>query len=160
MINQAIVLFGGEPVQWFDGVFTSFLTGLVTNGWLSFPFMMVIVLGALAAIPQDMYEAARLDGASRWQQFRMITLPMLKPALIPAIILSVVWTFNMFNVIYLVSAGEPGGANEILITKAYKLAFERYQYAYAAAYSMVIFLILFAYGLVQNRATRATEAVA
>lgn len=160
VINQAIVLFGGEPVQWFDGVFTSFLTGLVTNGWLSFPFMMVIVLGALAAIPQDMYEAARLDGASRWQQFRMITLPMLKPALIPAIILSVVWTFNMFNVIYLVSAGEPGGANEILITKAYKLAFERYQYAYAAAYSMVIFLILFAYGLVQNRATRATEAVA
>ncbi|MFM2042862.1 MAG: Maltose transport system permease protein MalF [Pseudomonadota bacterium] len=159
VINQVIVMVGGEPVQWFDGVFTSFMTGVVTNGWLSFPFMMVIILGALAAIPSDMYEAAKLDGASRWQQFRMITLPLLKPALIPAVILSVVWTFNMFNVIYLVSGGEPGGANEILITKAYKLAFERYQYAYAAAYSMVIFLILLAYGIFQNRATKATEAV-
>ena len=159
VINQAIVMFGGEPVQWFDDVFTSFMTGLATNAWLSFPFMMVVSLGALQSIPTDMYEAAELDGASKWQQFWSITLPLLKPALIPAIILSVVWTFNMFNVIYLVSGGEPAGANEILITKAYKLAFERYQYAYAAAYSFVIFLILMAYGVFQNRVSKATEQV-
>ena len=82
---------------------------LTTNGWLSFPFMMVISLGALQSIPADLYEAARVDGATRWQQFRSITLPSLKPALVPAIILSVIWTFNQFNVIYLVSAGEPAG---------------------------------------------------
>ena len=69
--------------------------------------MMVISLGALQSIPADLYEAARVDGASRWQQFRRITLPSLKPALVPAVILSVIWTFNMFNIIYLVSAGEP-----------------------------------------------------
>jgi arabinogalactan oligomer/maltooligosaccharide transport system permease protein len=66
----------------------------------------------------------------------------------------------MFNIIFLVSEGEPGGATEILISEAYKIAFQQYRYGYAAAYSVVIFFILFAYGTFQNRATRATEAVA
>ena len=158
-VNQAIQMFGGQPVAWFDSVFASFMTGLATNGWLSFPFMMVVILGGLQSISADMYEAAELEGASRRQQFWGITLPLLKPTLVPAVILSVVWTFNMFNVIYLVSGGEPAGANEILITKAYKIAFEEYRYAYSAAYSTVIFLILLAYGVLQTRLTRATEAV-
>jgi arabinogalactan oligomer/maltooligosaccharide transport system permease protein len=158
-VNQAIQMFGGKPVAWFDGVFSSFITGLATNGWLSFPFMMVVILGGLQSISADMYEAATVEGATRRQQFWSITLPLLKPTLVPAVILSVVWTFNMFNVIYLVSGGEPAGANEILITKAYKIAFEEYRYAYSAAYSTVIFLILLVYGVFQTRMTRATEAV-
>jgi arabinogalactan oligomer / maltooligosaccharide transport system permease protein len=158
VINQFLQMFGMEPVRWFDGVVSSFMTGLITNGWLSFPFMMVVILGALQSIPRDMYEAAEVEGATRWQQLRSITLPLLRPTLVPAIILSVVWTFNMFNIIFLVSGGEPGGANEILITKAYKIAFEQYQYAYAAAYSTVIFIILLVYGYFQTRMTRATES--
>jgi arabinogalactan oligomer/maltooligosaccharide transport system permease protein len=159
VINQMIQIFGGRPISWFDTPFTSFLTVLSTNGWLSFPFMMVISLGALQSIPGEIYEAARVEGASRWQQFRAITLPSLKPALIPAIIISVVWTFNMFNIIFLVSEGEPAHSTEILITQAYKFAFQQYRYGYAAAYAVIIFLILFAYGTVQNRATRATEGI-
>jgi arabinogalactan oligomer / maltooligosaccharide transport system permease protein len=158
VINQALQMFGFEPVRWFDGVVSSFMTGLVTNGWLSFPFMMVVILGALQSIPKDMYEAADVEGATRWQQFRRITLPLLRPTLVPAVVISVVWTFNMFNIIFLVSGGEPGGANEILVTKAYKIAFEQYQYAYAAAYSTVIFVILLVYGYFQTRLTRATES--
>ncbi len=158
-INQIRQLVGLDPVAWFNGPLTSFAAVLTTNGYLSFSFMMVVSLGALQSIPADLYEAAKVDGASRWQQFTAITLPSLKPALIPAIILSVIWTFNQFNVIFLVSAGEPAGATEILITRAYKLAFEQYRYGYAAAYSMLIFLILLAYGIFQNRATRATEAI-
>jgi len=158
VVNQVIKLFGGTPIAWFDSPFTSFLTAFATNGWLSFPFMMVVALGALQSIPADIYEAARVDGASRFQQFRAITLPSLKPALVPAVILSVVWTFNMFNIIYLVTAGEPGGATEILVTQAYKYAFERYRYGYAAAYSTIIFGILLVYGTVQSRISKATEA--
>lgn len=158
VINQFLQMVGLEPVRWFDGVLSAFMTGLITNGWLSFPFMMVVILGALQSIPKDMYEAAEVEGASRWQQFRSITLPLLRPTLVPAVVLSVVWTFNMFNIIFLVSGGEPGGANEILITKAYKIAFEQYQYAYAAAYSTVIFVILLVYGYFQTRLTRATES--
>jgi arabinogalactan oligomer/maltooligosaccharide transport system permease protein len=159
VINQVLQMFGLPAVSWFERPFTSFLTALSTNGWLSFPFMMVISLGALQSIPAEIYEAARVEGATRWQQFKSITLPSLKPALIPAIILSVVWTFNMFNIIYLVTAGEPASSTEILITQAYKFAFERYRYGYAAAYSTIIFLILLVYGVIQNRATRATEAI-
>lgn len=159
VVNQVIQMFGGEPVSWFEKPFTSFLAVLATNGWLSVPFMMVISLGALQSIPADLYEAARVDGAGRWKQFTSITLPSLKPALVPAVILSVVWTFNQFNIIYLVSAGEPAHSTEILITQAFKLAFEQYRYGYAAAYSVVIFLILFIYGTWQNRVTRATEGI-
>jgi len=159
VVNQALAMVGLEPLSWFDTPGTSFFTALATNGWLSFPFMMVVSLGALQSIPAELYEAARVDGASRWQQFKAITLPSLKPALIPAVILSVVWTFNMFNIIYLVTAGEPGGATEILITQSYKFAFERYRYGYAAAYATIIFGILLVYGVFQNRVTRATEAI-
>ncbi|MCZ7652763.1 MAG: sugar ABC transporter permease [Thermoanaerobaculia bacterium] len=159
VVNQVLQVFGAEPVSWFERPLSSFVTVLATNGWLSFPFMMVIALGALQSIPADLYEAARVDGASRWQQFRSITLPSLKPALVPAVILSVIWTFNQFNIIYLVSQGEPAGSTEILITQAYKLAFEQYRYGYAAAYSTVIFFILLAYGTWQNRVTRATEGI-
>jgi arabinogalactan oligomer/maltooligosaccharide transport system permease protein len=160
VINHLIAIFGGTPVSWFEHPVTSFAAVVATNGWLSFPFMMVVSLGALQSISADLYEAARVDGASRWQQFTAITLPSLKPALIPAIILSVVWTFNMFNIIYLVSAGEPAHSTEILITQAYKLAFEQYRYGYAAAYSTIIFAILLIYGVFQNRMTRATESIA
>lgn len=159
VVNQVLQIFGLQPLSWFDQPFTSFLTALATNGWLSFPFMMVVSLGALQSIPADLYEAARVDGASRWQQLRAITLPSLRPALVPAVILSVVWTFNMFNIIYLVTAGAPNGATEILITQAYKFAFERYRYGYAAAYSVVIFGILLVYGWFQNRVTKATEGI-
>jgi arabinogalactan oligomer/maltooligosaccharide transport system permease protein len=159
VINQIIQMFGGTPVSWFEKPATSLFACIATNAWLSVPFMMVISLGALQSISADLYEAARVDGATRWQQFRSITLPSLKPALIPAVILSVIWTFNMFNIIYLVSAGEPAHSTEILITQAYKFAFEQYRYGYAAAYSMVIFAILLAYGIWQNKITKATEGI-
>jgi arabinogalactan oligomer/maltooligosaccharide transport system permease protein len=158
VINQALQIVGLPAVSWFESPFTSYLTALATNGWLSFPFMMVVSLGALQSIPADLYEAARVDGATRWQAFKAITLPSLRPALVPAVIISVVWTFNMFNIIYLVTGGEPGGATEILVTQSYKFAFERYQYGYAAAYSTVIFVILLIYGVIQNRVSKATEA--
>jgi arabinogalactan oligomer/maltooligosaccharide transport system permease protein len=158
VVNHVLRMFGGQGLAWYDTPTTSFLTALATNGWLSFPFMMVVSLGALTSIPAELYEAARVDGASRWQQFTSITLPALKPALVPAVILSVVWTFNMFNIIFLVTEGEPSNSTEILVTQAYKFAFQRYRYGYAAAYSTVIFGILLLYSVVQNRMSRATEA--
>jgi arabinogalactan oligomer/maltooligosaccharide transport system permease protein len=158
VINQMLQMAGVGPINWFDHTFTSFLAAWTTNAWLSFPFMMVVSLGALQSIPADLYEAARVDGASRWQQFRAITLPSLRPALVPAVILSVVWTFNMFNIIFLVTGGDPSGSTEILVTQAYKFAFERYRYGYAAAYSTVIFAILLVYGVIQNRLSKGTEA--
>ena len=79
--------------------------------------------------------------------------------MVPAIIIGTIWTFNQFNVIYLVSAGGPKGATELLITDAYKLAFEQYRYGYAAAYCIIIFLLLMGYGFFTSKITKATEGV-
>ncbi len=151
-INAILSSLGIEPVSWFTQWSTSFAANVITNTWLGFPFMMVVSLGALQSIPQDLYEAAEVDGASKWTQFRRITLPLLRPALLPAVILGSVWTFNMFNVIYLVSGGEPGGATDILVSEAFRWAFQRNeQYGFAAAYSVLIFCVLFAWSQVTKR---------
>jgi arabinogalactan oligomer/maltooligosaccharide transport system permease protein len=153
-INALLGLVGVEPVAWFSGFATSFAANLTTNTWLGFPFMMVVTLGALQAIPRDLEEAAEVDGAGAWLRFRHVTLPLLKPALLPAIILGSVWTFNMFNIIYLVSTGEPNGSTEILISEAYKWAFERQsQYGYASAYAVLVFGILWIYTRLTARVT-------
>jgi arabinogalactan oligomer/maltooligosaccharide transport system permease protein len=145
-INGLLVGLGLEPVSWFSHWSTAFAANVATNTWLGFPFMMVVTLGALQTIPRDLEQAAEVDGASSWQRFRHITLPLLKPALLPAVILGSVWTFNQFNIIYLVSGGEPDGGTEILISDAYRWAFTRnFRYGYAAAYSILIFGVLLAW---------------
>jgi len=145
-INAFLAWFGVEPVSWFSHFWTSFAANVATNTWLGFPFMMVVTLGALQAIPADLEEAAEIDGAGPVRRFFSVTLPLLKPALLPAVILGSVWTFNMFNIIYLVSGGEPEGSTEILITEAYRWAFTRQeQYGYAAAYATLIFVALLIY---------------
>gem|GEM_PF-1598288 len=142
-INQLLHAAGLDGVSWIGSFFTSFSANVITNTWLGFPFMMVVAIGALENIPKELYEAAAVDGASPWQRFRHITLPHLRPALGPAVALGSIWTFNMFNVIHLVSGGQPGGATNILVTDAYRWAFERGErYGMAAAYATVIFLIL------------------
>jgi len=142
-INAVLDTVGVEPVSWFAQWSTAFTANVATNVWLGFPFMMVVTLGALAAIPKDLYEAAAVDGATAWQRFRLITVPNLLPMLAPAVVMGSVWTFNMFNVVFLVSGGEPDGSTEILVSEAYRWAFTRSsQYGYAAAYAVLIFLIL------------------
>lgn len=158
-VNQFL---GLDGFSWMNHAATAFAANLVTNVWLGFPFMMVVCLGALTSIPAELYEAAQVDGASSWEQFRRITLPLLRPALLPAVILGSIWTFNRFEVIYLVSEGRPDGATDILVTEAYKWAFERGlarggAYGYAAAYSVVIFAVLMLYGAVTNRVARTAE---
>ncbi len=159
-INGILDLMGIEPISWFTRWSTSFAANVATNTWLGFPFMMVVALGALQSIPQDLYEAAEVDGASKWVQFRRITLPLLRPALLPSVILGTVWTFNMFNIIYLVSGGEPGGATDILVSEAFRWAFQRNeQYGFAAAYSVLIFFVLLGYSALTKRLTRGSEEV-
>ena len=155
LVNRAL---GLGTFSWFERPWTAFAANLVTNVWLGFPFMMVTALGALQSIPKELYEAADVDGAGRWTKFRSVTLPLLKPALFPAVILGTIWTFNLsFNVIYLVSGGAPDGATDILVTQAFRYAFEQYRYGYAAAYATLIFGILLGYTMLTNRITKATE---
>ena len=95
LYHQVLDLFGVEKISWFSEFSTAFIANVVTNTWLGFPFMMVVSLGALQSIPQDVYEAAEVDGASRWQAFWQITLPLLRPALfwaLPPSVSSAFWS--------------------------------------------------------------------
>jgi ABC-type sugar transport system permease subunit len=159
--NAMLGVLGIERVDWLGtSVATNFFANLATNVWLGFPFMMVVSLGALQSIPADLYEAATVDGASAWQRFRHVTLPLLKPALFPAVILGTIWTFNAFNVIYLVSGGGPEHKTDILITEAYFAFTVLRRTGLAAAYSVLIFALLLVWTLATNRMTKATENVA
>lgn len=139
------------PVSWKQDPFWAFVSVLMANIWLGIPFMSVIILGGLQSISQEYYEAAEIDGASRWQQFRNITLPLLRPVLTPAIILGVVWTFNKFDIIYLITQGGPQEKTDILVSSMYKAAFQFYRYGFTAMFALVIFAILFVFTLIYLR---------
>lgn len=138
---------------------------ILVNIWLGVPFMMMSISGALQSLPKNMYEAAEIDGVMGWQAFRHLTLPNLRSALIPLTLLGFIWTFNMFNVIYLMTDGGPNlyfgepGQTDILITYVYDVAFREGAYGVAAAWSVIIFLMLFAFSWRYMKQTNATEAV-
>ncbi len=159
-INQILGKVGLPAVEWLRGPTEAFIAAIITNVWLGFPFMMVIALGALQSIPHDLYEAAEIDGASWYHKLRTITIPLIKPVMVPAITLGTIWTFNNLNIIWLVSnAGEPSDSTHILVSFVYKAAFNFYRYGYGAALSMIIFFILVAFSVVFMRKTKVTEAV-
>ena len=160
-VNLLITRFlHAPPVEWLTDPGNAFLAVILTNVWLGFPFMMVVALGGLQSIPQELYEAADVDGASAWQKFRTITAPLLKPVMVPAITLGTVWTFNNINVVWLVTnGGEPNDQTHILVSYVYEAAFFMYRFGWAAALSMVIFAILFLFTQVFLNRTKATESM-
>ena len=133
---------GVAPVQWLSDY--PLLTCTIINVWLGIPFMMVVILGGLQSISSSYYDAADIDGASYFQKLRFITMPLIKPVLMPAVTLGTVWTFNNINVIYLVT-GQAGGTEQadILVSALYKAAFTYNRYSYSAAFALVVFALLF-----------------
>lgn len=152
-INQFLTHYLQLPaLDWLSDPLLTFSACLITNVWLGFPFMMVIALGGLQAIPVELHEAARVDGANALTRFRMITLPLLMPVIKPAAVLGCIWTFNSLGVVWLVSnGGEPADQTHILVSYIYKSAFNLYRYGSASALSMITFLILLGLGFVLMR---------
>lgn len=162
-------LFNWSP-QWFSDQWLAKIAILIINLWLSYPYFMLICSGALQSIPQDIYEAAVVDGASPWQKFRLITLPLLLVSVGPLLIASFTFNFNNFNLIYLFNAGgppipgtpTPAGYTDILISYVYNLAFSGSRgvnYGFAAAITIIIFFIVAVITLFQYRYTRMWEEV-
>ena len=135
----------------------AFISVSIANLWLGWPFMMVIATGALQSIPRELYEAANVDGANKWLQFWKITLPLIRPAMVPAIMIGIMMTFNQFNVIYFVTGGGPIGLTEILVTQGFKLVNPQGWFGVAAAFNLIVFGILAVITLITNRISRATE---
>jgi arabinogalactan oligomer/maltooligosaccharide transport system permease protein len=172
-INRLLMLLDvtPEPVNWLLGSeWPARGAVLLVNLWLGYPFMMVAVLGALSAIPRELYEAARIDGASAWRSFTDVTAPLLRTALVPITLTGFAFNFNNFNIIYLLTDGGPAvdwgtataRGTDILISWAYNEAFRSqggYAYGLGSAISILIFAITLAVSLVNFRVTGALREV-
>lgn len=173
IVSTTLAEIFSQPVGWppvFSDPFWVKVALVGINVWLAYPYFMLINSGALQAIPQDMYEAAEIDGANGWQQFRFLTLPLLLVGVGPLLIGSFIASFNSFNTIYLfndggppiVGAATPAGHSDILISYVFRLAFGGgggQDFGYAAAISMIIFVILLLFTLFQFRYMQIWEEV-
>jgi arabinogalactan oligomer/maltooligosaccharide transport system permease protein len=165
VINQILKLFSIKGPVWLNNPTWAFGIILLVNLWFSFPFCFNIILGALQAIPADQYEAAEMDGATYWQQLTHITLPLIRPAVVPAIVLSAIGAggFQMFGTVWAITAGGPSrgagapGATEMVMVYAYKQVFQFNAYAKAGAFAVIIFIFLFLMTLYSLRVTQITR---
>ena len=166
VINNILRQLGWEnPPTWLNDPKLAFAALVIINLWMSFPFFTTIILGALQSIPKDMYEASEVDGANWRQQLGSITLPLIRPAIIPAVILSALTTFKIFESVWMVTKGGPfgsarTGATEIVMVFAYNQAFQKFNFGYISAFAVILFILLFAVTIWQVRQSRllATEA--
>ncbi|GAA2360140.1 carbohydrate ABC transporter permease [Nonomuraea africana] len=123
----------------------------VVSCWKGFGYSMLILLAGLKAIPGSYMEAARVDGASAWQRFRSITLPLLKPALFFVLVIETISSFQVFDTIYVMTGGGPAKASYTLIYGIYERGFRFFEFGYAATWGMVLFAIVLAISLIQRR---------
>jgi len=131
---------------------------MIANFWLGWPFMVVVATGALQSISKDLYEAASIDGATGPQQFFNITVPLLRPAMIPAAIYGFTTSFNLFSFVYFLSGGGPARSTEILVTFAYDLVRNQHLFGAAAAFAVIVFFVSIIIFLITNRLTKATQS--
>lgn len=157
-INLILQQLGLVRVQWLTSPIPNFLAMCIVNIWLGIPFMTVIFLGGLQSISGEFYDAAEIDGASKWQSFWNITIPLMRPIMAPTIILGTVWTFNTFNVSFFINQFELE-TSDILVTALFRSAFQYNRYGFAAAFAFVIFFLLLFYSVIYMKSTRAVEGV-
>lgn len=169
-INRLLGVLGIYPIPWLNDPDWAKVAILLVNLWLGFPYMMTATLGALSTIPDELYEAAKVDGATPWQALWGITLPLLEKPMVPILLSSFAFNFNNFYIIYLLTGGGPAQegrlataqATDILISWAYKTAFSaegQSAYGLGAAISLLIFAITVAISLVNFRITGALREV-
>ena len=154
--NIILTRIGLQPVQWMTDPTANFIAMCLTNIWLGIPFMSVTLLGGLQSISQEYYEAAEMDGANGWQQFKNITMPLLQPVITPAILLGTFWTFNNFNVPFFINQNELE-SSDIMVTGLFRAAFQYNRYGFSAAFAFVIFALLLIFTVFYTRYTSSLK---
>ena len=165
-INQLLLaLFNIKGQVWLNKPASAFGAIVLADIWFSYPFFMVSILGALQSIPTELYEAADVDGASWFQQLMNITLPLIRPAVLPAIVLTSITAFQMFGTAYAITGGGPQlaadkpGATEFVMVYAYRIIYSVQNYGRATAFAVMIFIMLFLATLWSLRVTKLTKGV-
>jgi multiple sugar transport system permease protein len=150
MLNATLFQLGllDGPFEWLARAETAFPMEIGIGILVSIPFTTTVFLGGLSSVPEDIYEAARIDGATAWQRFRHLTLPLLRPFINIALVLNIIYVFNSFPIIWVLTQGGPANSTDILVTYLYKLAFRFGRLGEASAVSLVMFAVLLAFTIV------------
>ncbi|PKN86029.1 MAG: sugar ABC transporter permease [Chloroflexi bacterium HGW-Chloroflexi-8] len=162
-INQIFAVIGGTGPIWLNDPILAFGVVVIADIWFSYPFFMVSILGALQSIPKELYEAAEVDGAGFWTKLMKITLPLIRPAVLPAAVLTSITAFQMFGTAFAITGGGPTrgagvpGATEFVMVYAYKQIFQQQNYGTATAFAVMIFIMLFLATLYSLRVTKMTK---
>ena len=154
LLNKLLVAFGFDKVDFLSRNVPAFISCMVLNLWMSLPYMILMMDGALQSIDQSMYESAVLDGANLWQKNRYITIPSLRKIMAPAVIMTTFITFKQFDIIYLLTMQKgsvTGSTLQTIITYAHQNAFVSNNYGLSAAVSMIIFIIIILFSFWTNR---------
>lgn len=159
VINDLLVRAGvlAHYRAWFVDTHTSLLAVSLVELWRSFPFFTLFLLAGLQAIPDELYEAAVTDGATRWQQFRLITVPLLTPVIVATVVLRVIGLVNGPDLLIVLTNGGPGNATQVLSLYAFQTAYTAFNFGYAAAISVTMLLLLMAFTVVYVRTSGATK---
>ena len=160
MLNSGLRGLGlmNENIQWLAQASTAFPMQILIGILVSIPFTVTIFLGGLSSVPEDLYDAAAIEGAGRWDQFRLITLPLLRPFINIAFVLNTIYVFNSFPIIWATTQGGPANSTDILVTYLYKLGFRLGKLGEASAVSLIMFAILLVFTLIYVRLTMREEA--
>ena len=140
-VAQRIGLIDG-PIEFLAHKTSAFYSAVVTDVWVGTPMVTLFLLAAMQGVSRDLYEAAWVDGASRWYRFRRITIPQIMPVIVSMALLSAIWTFNSFEIIWILTQGGPRGGTTTLIIDTYKTAIGNYKFGEGAARAVVIVILL------------------
>ena len=144
LLNQVLVRAGLESVPWLTSPDTALISLMMIGIWMVVGYQMVVFQAGLAAIPRDWYDAARVDGAGPWQRFRHVTLPGLRHTLFFVLVTSVIGSFQVFGLVYVMTEGGPLGATDVAVYHIYREAWEFLRFGNAAAMSWLLFAVVFA----------------
>jgi ABC-type sugar transport system permease subunit len=153
VVNAVLVRAGllEEPLVWFIQAGTAWVPVILADVWKTTPFVALLLLAGLQNIDASLYEAARIDGASAWRQFRHVTLPLLKPAILVALIFRTLDAFRIFDLIYALTGGGPGTSTEPISLYTFNVLLQTLRFGYGSALSVIVFAITFALALVYIR---------
>jgi multiple sugar transport system permease protein len=159
VINAALKAVGFGGVPWLSSPVWAMPSLIITTLWIRIGFCMVIYLAALQSIPVELYQAAQVDGATSWRQFRHITWPLLGPTTFLLLILNVIYSLHVFDLIYVMTGGGPGSSTTVLVQYIYQMAFQESRMGYASAVGVVLYLLLVVFTVFQWRMTRQGDNV-
>lgn len=146
-----------ENIEWLTTPGTAMFAIICANIWIGIPFNMILISTGLTTIPRELYESASIDGANKVQSFFRITLPLLRPTIESVLILGFIYTFKVFDLVYVMTGGGPVNSTHMLSTYSYKLSFEMFKYSEGAAVANVLLVILLIVGTFYIRATKEEE---